>query len=109
MREENDYTSMSSFIAGALIGAGVALLLAPQSGAELRGMLRRYAYDAKDEIYERGRQAWDTEVERGKDYLETGKESLREAGKGAREYMETGRETARDAAREATKRMQQSV
>jgi gas vesicle protein len=103
--EDHDYTSMSAFVAGALIGAGVALLLAPQSGAELRGMLRRYAYDARDEIYERGREAWDTAVERGKEYMDTGREKVREAGKTAREYMETGREAGREAIREAAKRV----
>jgi gas vesicle protein len=99
---EGDYAGFSAFLAGALIGAGVALLLAPQTGSELRGMLRSYANRAKDEISERGREAWDTAVERGKDYMETGKEAMRDAGKTAREYVETGKETAREAGRQAT-------
>src|ERR671916_2680950 len=97
---ESDYAGWSAFVAGALIGAGIALLLAPQTGAELRGMLRSYASRARDEAYERGREVWDTAVERGKDYLETGKETMREAGKTAREYMESGKEAVREAGRD---------
>jgi gas vesicle protein len=98
--DDNEYTAMPAFLAGALIGAGIALLLAPQTGAELRGMLRSYASRARDEAYERGREVWDTAVERGKDYLETGKETMTEAGKTAREYMESGKEAVREAGRD---------
>jgi gas vesicle protein len=98
--DDNEYTAMPAFLAGALIGAGIALLLAPQTGAELRGMLRSYASRARDEAYERGREVWDTAVERGKDYLETGKETMREAGKTAREYMESGKEAVREGGRD---------
>ena len=99
---ESDYGGFSAFLAGALIGAGVALLFAPQTGSELRGMLRSYANRAKDELSERGREAWDTAVDRGKDYMETGKEAVRDAGRTAREYMETGKEAVRETGRQAT-------
>jgi len=92
---ESDYAGWSAFVAGALIGAGVALLLAPQTGSELRGMLRTYASRAKDEVVDRGREAWDTAVDRGKGYMETGRETAREAGRTAREYMDTGKEAIR--------------
>ena len=95
--EDNDYTAVTAFLAGALIGAGVALLLAPQSGAELRGMLRSYASRAGEDIMERGQRAWDTAVERGKDYLETGRETMREAGRSAQDYVEKGQQTVRQA------------
>jgi gas vesicle protein len=105
MYDDREYSAMPAFIAGALIGAGLALLFAPQTGSELRGMLRDYAYRTKDELYDRGREAWDTAVERGRDYLETGRETMREAGKSAREYMESGKEAVREAGREASRRM----
>jgi len=101
---ESDYTQWSAFVPGALMGAGVALLLAPQTGSELRGMLRSYASQATDEIAERGREAWDTAVERGKEYMETGRQAMSEAGRTAREYVETGKEamgTSKDAAQGA--------
>jgi gas vesicle protein len=96
----------SAFMAGALIGAGIALLFAPQTGSELRGMLRNYASRAKDEAVERGRAAWDQAVERGKEYYEKGQEVVQEAGRSAREFAQSGKETMREAAntgREASK------
>ncbi len=83
----------SAFLAGALIGAGVALLFAPQTGTELRGMLRNYASRARDEAFERGRAAWDTAVERGKEYYEKGQEAMQEAGRSAREFTQTTKES----------------
>ncbi len=62
----------ATFLAGALIGAGVALLLAPQTGSELRGMLRNYASRAKDEAMERGKVAWDTAAKGGKQSSDRG-------------------------------------
>lgn len=86
----------SAFMAGALIGAGVALLFAPQTGTELRGMLRNYASRAKDEAMERGKAAWDTAVERGKEYYEKGQETMQEAGRSAREFAQSGKEAFRE-------------
>lgn len=86
----------SAFMAGALIGAGVALLFAPQTGTELRGMLRNYASRAREEAMERGRAAWDTAVERGKEYYEKGQETMQEAGRSAREFAQSGKEAFRE-------------
>lgn len=93
---DEDASGWSAFIAGALIGAGVALLFAPQTGNELRGMLRSYASRAKDEAFERGRAAWDTAVERGKEYYERGQEAVQEAGRSAKEYAQSGKESFRE-------------
>jgi gas vesicle protein len=44
--EDNGYWAGSvgfAFLAGAIIGMGAALLLAPQSGAETRKLLKTYA------------------------------------------------------------------
>ena len=96
MYQDNDYSvGTAAFLAGALIGAGVALLLAPQSGAETRGMLRDYAGRAKDELkqrgqevkstldsaMERGKEAFESAKDRGKDFYGSGKEAVRDAGK----------------------------
>ncbi|HEY7533438.1 MAG TPA: YtxH domain-containing protein [Nitrospiraceae bacterium] len=98
----DDTMGWSAFMAGALIGAGVALLLAPQTGSELRGMLRNYASRAKDEAMERGRTAWDTAVERGKEYYEQGQHAVHEAGRSAREFAQSGQETFKEAFREGS-------
>jgi gas vesicle protein len=97
---EEDAMGWSAFVAGALIGAGVALLFAPQTGTELRGMLRNYASRAKDEAMERGRAAWDTAVERGREYYDKGQEAVQEAGRSAREYAQTGKDALRGEGRE---------
>lgn len=38
------------FAVGALVGAGVALLLTPSTGAEVRGKIAKAATDAKDKV-----------------------------------------------------------
>lgn len=49
MSEENGYSGVQvllAFLAGAVTGACVALLAAPQSGTETRGAIRGWARDA---------------------------------------------------------------
>jgi gas vesicle protein len=68
---------MGAFLAGAFLGAGVALMVAPKTGAQFRKTLRNYADDAKDQVSD----AWDAALERGKEYIENGQEALSMAGK----------------------------
>ena len=105
----NEFAGWSAFLAGAFIGAGLALLFAPQTGSELRGVLRNYAARTKDEMMERGREAWDTAVERGKEYMERGQEGIQQAGRSAREYMEAGREKAKEAGGEAASKFKEAT
>ena len=93
--DEGDAAGWSAFMAGALIGAGVALLFAPQRGAELRGMLRDYANRAKDDLVDKGQEAWDTAVERGKEYYNKGEEAVREAGRSAKEFAKQAQDGGR--------------
>jgi gas vesicle protein len=96
--EETGYAAgWSTFMAGALIGAGIALMFAPQAGSELRGTLRNYANRAKDDLVEKGQEAWDTAVERGKDYYHRGEEALSEANRSAREFVKQGKDAGREA------------
>ena len=86
--------SLSSFLTGALLGAGVALLFAPQSGREMRGLLRDSAARAKEELSEavaRGAKAWDGATERRQEFVEQGKEAVREAGRQAQGVAEEGK------------------
>ena len=83
--------NLSSFLTGALVGAGVALLFAPQAGREIRGLLRDYVARAKDEFGEaraRGAEAWDKASERTQEIVEQGKKSVREAGRQAKGLAE---------------------
>ena len=68
-----------SFLSGALLGAGLALLLTPQPGEETRRMIRGYAKRAESDIYGLAREATDNvedAVEKGKDLLQEGKKIL---------------------------------
>ena len=101
MQPSNSYESgnLSVFITGALIGAGVALLFAPQSGAQMRGLLRDYAARAKDElddVVDQGADALDSTMERGHEFVEKGKDSLREAGRQAKEFAEAGKQAVNE-------------
>jgi gas vesicle protein len=95
MHDESDkyLARIAALGIGAFIGAGVALLLAPKSGAETRNLLRGYIGRGKDEIHERSRRAkatLDEVVDRGKQVYDSGKAMGREA-------LETVKETTRGA------------
>ena len=98
MGECNHYSlGTGAFLAGAVIGAGIALLLAPQSGAETRNRLRDYAERAKEDLMERGQDvkttltsamergkaAFESAKERGKETLDTAKDAVRKGGSDA--------------------------
>jgi gas vesicle protein len=86
--DRHESGTVSAFLAGALVGAGVALLFAPQAGSQLRGLLRDYAARAQDELGDA--------VERGQEFVEKGKESVREAGRQAKGFAEAGRQAVND-------------
>ena len=98
--DTQDSATVSIFLAGALLGAGIALLLAPQSGAQMRGLLRDYAARARDEfdeVIEQGAEAYGSAMERGQEFVEKGKESLREAGRQVKGFTEAGKKAAGEA------------
>lgn len=105
---DHDSAGWSAFLSGAFIGAGLALLFAPQTGRELRGMIRNYASQATDEVKERGQEAWDTAVERGQEYMERGQDALREAGRTVRDYAESGKEKVKETGKEAASKLQEA-
>jgi gas vesicle protein len=84
--DHDEASGWSAFLAGALMGAGMALLFAPQPGTELRGRMRDYANRAKDDLRDKGQAAWDTPVERGQEFYEKGEEVVRDAGRSAKEF-----------------------
>ena len=51
-RAHSDMTLALAFLAGALVGAGVALLLAPQSGAETREKVADWAKRTQEKARE---------------------------------------------------------
>jgi gas vesicle protein len=94
MREEGGYGAGSvflSFLLGGIVGAGFALLLAPQSGDETRKKIRQLTDDVREktmDYVEEVKGKVTTGMDRGKDYYEEKKSvvaSAIEAGKEAYE------------------------
>lgn len=103
MDYENSHDSSGAifaFLAGALIGAGAALLLAPQSGAKTRRWLSEYADKAKDQL--------DSAIDTGKEYLQSGKEYLQTGVERGKEYMEGAQSTLQRGRDEASRQVKRS-
>ena len=91
--------SLSTFMTGAIVGAGIALLFAPQTGIEMRKLLRAYMAQAKDEVdktIDQGTEMLGTAVERGQEFVEKGKDTLSQAGRQAKEFAEAGKKSFKD-------------
>jgi gas vesicle protein len=94
MKEESEVTTVRSilvpFVVGGLVGAGVALLLAPKAGKELRKDIKDIALDTRTKIA--------TSVEKGKELYVDSTAAVKnafEAGKMAYiQEMEKHRKTA---------------
>ena len=94
MYEEKNFSTGSlvlSFIVGGIVGAGIALLTAPQSGRETREKIGEFAGDAKDKIISMGQSAKlkraDT-LSRGREYLEEKKPAIQGAVEAGKKAME---------------------
>lgn len=91
--EDNGFSSGAvafAFLAGAIVGAGAALLLAPQSGAETRKLLKSYAEKAEEEALEKAKEARATiekAVEQGKQFINEKKTVLTAAFEAGKEAM----------------------
>jgi gas vesicle protein len=99
LSDRHEAGNFSAFIVGALVGAGVTLFFAPRSGSQMRGLLRDNAARAKDELNDavgRGTKAWGSAKDGGQEFVEKGKESLREAGRQAKGFAESARKTVNE-------------
>jgi gas vesicle protein len=81
-------TVLVSFLAGAALGAGLALLYAPKSGREIREQIGDLTDDAVDKIKEYAREAQD----KIKATLEDGKETILEKKSILSSAIEAGRD-----------------
>ena len=72
--EEN--SNIGWFLAGAVIGAGAALLLAPKSGKDTRQYLSATTKNSREAMESSGRELMD----RGKDLYDRGKKIVEDAG-----------------------------
>lgn len=94
MREEEGYGSGSillSFLLGGIVGAGFALLMAPQSGRETRQRIKDFTEDVKGKAMDYVgdvKEKITTGIDKGKDIFEEKKSIITtaiEAGKDAYE------------------------
>lgn len=92
-------TVFLSFLAGAVVGAGLALLYAPKTGEELRGKISELTDDAVDTIRDFTRDAQDRIVstfEEGKEALKDKKTILSSAIQAGKEAMEREKERLKE-------------
>ena len=90
MANESDNTArLVWFIAGAAIGASIALLFAPASGAETRRKLKKSAEEGRAKLVDGSKDVLD----RGRDIYEKGKKIADEAA----DMFERGREVVQKA------------
>jgi len=76
MSSEDNGSRVVWFLAGAAIGAAIALLFAPASGKETREFLSRKTGEGREALADAGREILD----KGREYYEKGRKLAEEAG-----------------------------
>ncbi len=95
---------LGSFILGALVGAGLALLFAPQSGEETQEEIKARALKFRDAAKEQVRGAQENIEGR----LTTAREHVQARVESVREAVESGRQAAVEARGELEKKLERS-
>jgi gas vesicle protein len=88
-----------AFLGGAALGAVAAVLLAPESGAESRERVRRYARRAEGELQNlagRAGEVFEGVVGQGKEFVDAKKSAFQEAFEAGREAMRQERDRLRN-------------
>jgi gas vesicle protein len=99
--EENEFNTSSgswllSFILGGLIGAAVALLLAPKSGRQTREQIKDLAEDAKEraeDYYDKAKSQISTAMQKGAEILEQKKAEVESRVSGIKEAYRKATDT----------------
>jgi len=84
-----------AFLGGGLVGAALALLLAPQSGRKSREQLREYGRRAEENVHEladKATQVLDREVDKGREFIKDKQAVVTEAIEAGRNAMQRERE-----------------
>ena len=95
---------LGSFILGALVGAGLALLFAPQSGEETQEEIKAQAGKLKDAAQDRIRDAQDRLEHR----LSDARENVKTRVEGVKGAVESGRQAAMEARDDLEKKLERS-
>ena len=93
-------STMLAFVLGATAGAGLALLMTPKAGHEVRGKIKELSGDAMSKSKEYAQ----TLQEKAKSMMEKGKSA---AGQGKETVQEAGRETFGDVPEGAKEKMEE--
>ncbi|MBI4520801.1 MAG: YtxH domain-containing protein [Gemmatimonadetes bacterium] len=101
---ERQGSGIAPFLLGALLGAGVALLLAPRSGAETQEQIKEGMRKLRDSAEQRARQVQRSVEAR----LEQARVGAQDAIDAARDAVEAGRQAARTARVDLEKKVEQS-
>jgi gas vesicle protein len=102
--ERGGGSGLGSFVLGALVGAGLALLFAPQSGEETQEELKERARELKSRAETRVR-----EVQKQlEDRLEVAREGVQARVEGVRGAFEAGRHAASEARGDLEKKLDRS-
>jgi gas vesicle protein len=107
--EKREGGSVGPFLVGLALGAGIALLMAPQSGEETRREITdrvRRAKDAATEAVGDLSDAIGETIDHARDRVEEGIDSAREAVDVRRRRVSTAVEAGRTAAREAREELE---
>jgi gas vesicle protein len=103
---------MSSFLLGLAVGAGLALLFAPQSGLETRRSLsrnarkvRRAAEDAVGEVTEKVGETFETARQRVEEKIDEARTSIEVKKEQVQRAMQAGREAAQQARADLERRL----
>jgi gas vesicle protein len=110
--EKHSGGGMSTFLWGALLGAGAALLLAPRSGEEtqeeIRERVRRLrdaAEDRVNEVRDSVTDSYSRTRDRIQDQIDTVRDTVEARADRARSAVDAGRRAARDARSELERRV----
>jgi gas vesicle protein len=84
-----------AFVIGGLVGGGIALLLAPQSGSASRKQLRGYARRVEESIHgltDKVAEVFDEAVDKGREFVKDNQAVLSEAAEAGRAAIQRERE-----------------
>jgi gas vesicle protein len=108
VEEQDSSSGISAFLLGAAIGAGLALVFAPQSGAETRQSIKRGAKKAGDATKRAGAKVSDALAQAKADLesrIDTARSSLDLKKVQVSRAVDAGREAARAAREDLERRM----
>ena len=108
-------STLGAFLWGSLLGAGLALLVAPRTGTETRRLLRARgrelldaAGDKADELRQLVSEGYERTKERVEEGLETARRAVDERKDAARDAVDAGRAAVHSAREELDRRLSES-